>query len=70
MAEDDFCRRFKAADIGRLQDAVDELRLTVWARQKDAFFEQATIDMDGSPVGTAGQATAWPPFAADGLRWN
>lgn len=46
----DFCRRFVAADIGRLQDAIDEARLNVWARQEDDFFEQATIDMDGSLV--------------------
>lgn len=62
----DFCRRFAAADIGRLQDAIDEARLNVWARQEDDFFEQATIDMDGSLVGTKGQCKQGMDIAYDG----
>jgi hypothetical protein len=62
----DFCRRFTAADIGRLQDAIDEARLNVWARQEDDFFEQATIDMDGSLVGTTGECKKGMDVAYDG----
>lgn len=62
----DFCRRFRAADIGRLQDAIDEARLNVWARQDEAFFEQATIDMDGSLVGTAGECKQGMDMAYNG----
>jgi hypothetical protein len=62
----DFCRRFVAADIGRLQDAIDEARLNVWARQPDEFFAQATIDMDGSLVGTEGQCKEGMDVAYDG----
>lgn len=62
----DFCRRFRAADIGCLQDAIDEARLNVWARQSDDFFEQATIDADGSLVGTEGQCKKGMDVAYDG----
>jgi hypothetical protein len=62
----DFCRRFSAADIGRLHDAIDEARLNVWARQGADFFQQATIDMDGSLVGTDGQCKQGMDVAYDG----
>lgn len=51
----DFCRRFQESDIQALQTAVDEARLTVWARQPASFFQRATIDMDGSMVETRGE---------------
>ncbi len=51
----DFCRRFQPYHINRLQDAFDKVRLEVWGKQDDAFFEQATIEMDGKIVETTGQ---------------
>lgn len=51
----DFCRRFTPAHINRLQDALDEVRLDVWKQQDESFFEQATIEMDGTIVETTGQ---------------
>src|SRR5271163_4908473 len=51
----DFCRRFDAADVKRLIDIINEVRLRVWARQPPAFFDQARIDMDGVLVGTSGE---------------
>ena len=51
----DFCRRFSEPDIQALQDAIDEARLAVWARQPASFFQRATIDMDGSLVETRGE---------------
>jgi len=51
----DFCRRFASHDINRLQDAFDDVRLDVWKQQDDSFFEQATIEMDGTIVETTGQ---------------
>ena len=43
----DFCRRFDAASIIALQEAVNRARLKVWRRQPDSFFEQpAVIDAD------------------------
>jgi len=51
----DFCRRFTPAHINRLQDAFDKVRLDVWEQQDESFFEQATIEMDGTIVETTGQ---------------
>ena len=52
----DFCRRFKTADdVNTLQNALAETRHKVWQRQPHEFFEQATIDMDGSMVETTGE---------------
>jgi len=62
----DFCRRFKAADIGALHDAIDEARLNVWKRQDDDFFDQATIDADGSLIGTEGECKEGMDIAYDG----
>lgn len=50
----DFCRRFTAADIRALQQAADDARLRVWAKQPEKFRDRATIDMDGVLVGTTG----------------
>ena len=53
--EGDFCRRFEAADIEALMDAVNEVRLGVWKLQPAAFFERAVIDADGTLAPTWGQ---------------
>ena len=52
----DFCRRFRGVEqIDQLQEAIDEARQNVWARQPAAFFERATIDCDGTLVVTTGE---------------
>lgn len=51
----DFCRRFNEQSIRNLMQAIDEARLTVWARQPKAFFRRATIDCDGTLVVTSGE---------------
>ncbi|QDV23760.1 IS1380 family transposase [Aureliella helgolandensis] len=51
----DFCRRFDPYHINRLQDAFDQVRLDIWQQQDNAFFDQATIEMDGTIVETTGQ---------------
>jgi hypothetical protein len=51
----DFCRRFGEADLQDLEEAIDAARLKVWARQEAKFFQVATIDVDGSLVGTDGE---------------
>jgi Transposase DDE domain group 1 len=62
----DFCRRFTAADIHTLLDVIHEIRLTVWAEQPAAFFDQATIDMDGTLVETTGRCKQGMDIAYDG----
>jgi hypothetical protein len=61
----DFCRRFSAADVQTLQDIFDDIRIKVWAQQPAAFFEQATIDMDGTLVATTGQCKRGMDIAYD-----
>jgi hypothetical protein len=51
----DFCRRFAAGDIEALMEAINEVRLGVWARQGAEFFERAVIDADGTLAPTFGQ---------------
>jgi hypothetical protein len=62
----DFCRRFTAADLDALQDVFNLVRQSVWKRQPDSFFDLATIDMDGSLVGTTGQCKRGMDIAYDG----
>jgi len=51
----DFCRRFEAYDIQMLMRAINAVRVKVWGRQPEAFFERAFIDADGTVVETLGQ---------------
>src|SRR5207253_5928838 len=61
-----FCRRFTGADIQTLHEIVHEARLTVWAEQPAEFFNQATIDMDGTLVETTGRCKQGMDIAYDG----
>lgn len=51
----DFCRRFSPGDIRTLMAVFDEMRLKVWKKQPDEFFEKATVHVDGTIVGTHGE---------------
>jgi len=51
----DFCRRFDASAIFRLQQVFNATRLNVWRRQPKAFFEEAVIEADGTMVETGGE---------------
>ena len=65
--EGDFCRRFVSTyHIQGLQDSIDHARRNVWARQPEAFFRQATIDMDGHLVATTGQCKKGMDISYDG----
>ena len=65
--EGDFCRRFRSRyHIKRLHDAIHTARLNVWNKQPEAFFEQATIDMDGHLVATTGQCKEGMDIAYEG----
>jgi Transposase DDE domain group 1 len=51
----DFCRRFDEGDVDGLQEVFNETRIKVWKLQPDAFFDEATIDGDGTMVETTGE---------------
>jgi hypothetical protein len=64
----DFCRRFKTTEhIDSLQQAIADARLNVWSRQPDDFFEQATVDMDGSIVPTTGECKQGMDISYNGV---
>jgi len=62
----DFCRRFDQASIFTLLDVIDDTRLQAWAEQPEEFFTQATIDMDGTLVGTDGECKQGMDIAYEG----
>jgi hypothetical protein len=62
----DFCRRFAVADIERLQDAINQVRIGVWRRQPVEFFAQATLDVDGALAPTDGECKEGIGLAYDG----
>jgi DDE family transposase len=62
----DFCRRFSRPKIDDLQEAINAVRLKVWAQQPRSFFERATIDMDGTLVETNARCKAGVDIAYDG----
>ncbi len=52
----DFCRRFETDDdVLRLQETINEVRLTVWKQQEPSFFKQAILDADGTIAPTYGE---------------
>lgn len=51
----DFFHRFGRWDIESLQSAINEARLRVWQQQPESFFEEATIDADGTMAPTHGE---------------
>jgi len=62
----DFCRRFTSTDVHTLLDIFDDVRQKVWAQQPASFFEQATLDMDGTLVATTGACKRGMDIAYDG----
>jgi hypothetical protein len=62
----DFCRRFRGADIHRLQDIFDDTRLQAWASQPANFFSRAILDVDGTLTATTGQCKQGMDIAYDG----
>jgi hypothetical protein len=64
--EGDFCRRFGMGDVLELMDAINEARLRVWKQQPEEFFREATIDADGTIVGTDGECKEGIDLAYNG----
>ena len=51
----DFCRRYTEDDVETLMDIINEVRLGVWRKQPEEFFEEAVIDADGMIAETTGE---------------
>lgn len=62
----DFCRRFSEHHINILQDIYDDVRVGVWQRQPEDFFEEAILDADGSLVATKAEHKQGIDIAYDG----
>jgi hypothetical protein len=62
----DFCRRFNEHNINVLQDIYDDVRVGVWQRQLEGFFEEAVLDADGTLVETKAEHKAGIDIAYDG----
>jgi hypothetical protein len=63
----DFCRRFTAADVETLIDALNDTRRRVWAEQPADFFACATIDLDGTLAETTGRCKQGMDIAYTGV---
>jgi hypothetical protein len=62
----DFCRRFTEADVMRLMDTFNEVRLRAWNEQPADFFEEAFIDADGTLAPGGGVCKQGVDIAYDG----
>ena len=51
----DFCRRFSGAPLIQFFHGINRARREVWKQQEDSFFDQATIEADGTMVETSGE---------------
>ncbi len=63
----DFTRRFEQHNIDHLQNAIEEARKNVWAKQPNEFFEKAVIDVDGTILATSGECKEGTDFAYKGV---
>ena len=62
----DFCRRFDAAAILAMEDAINACRVEVWQRSEGLVNEVACIDADGCLVATDGECKEGMDIAYDG----
>lgn len=51
----DFCRRFSQVKLIEVMQGINKTRQLVWKQQEDSFFDQATIEADGTMVETCGE---------------
>lgn len=66
----DFCRRFESdAQILRLMETINQVRLGIWKQQPAEFFQQAVIDADGTIAPTFGECKEGMDISYDG-QWG
>jgi len=62
----DFCRRLGVYQIEALQDTINDVRLTIWKRQRKVQKTRATIDFDGTIAPTWGECKEGADFSYKG----
>jgi hypothetical protein len=62
----DFCRRFTQADVERLMDTLNGVRLRAWNEPPKDFFDEAFIDADGTLAPSGGWCKQGVDIASDG----
>jgi hypothetical protein len=62
----DFCRRLDVGQIESLQDAINDVRLTIWKWQRKVPKTRATIDLDGTIAPTWGECKEGADFSYKG----
>ena len=65
----DFCRRFSASDVEELMATINEVRVHVWRRQSEDFFDEAVIDADGVIAETTGECKEGMGLSYNG-KWG
>ncbi len=65
----DFCRRFTAGDVETLQQTINDIRIKMWQRQPDSFFDEAIIEADGTMASTFGQCKQGMDISYNG-QWG
>lgn len=63
----DFLRRFKVEDLLELQEAINEIRKPVWARQGKECLEEGIVDVDGTIAGTTGECKGGMEMSYKGI---
>ena len=63
----DFLRRFRPADILRLQETINQARRKVWSQQPKRFFRQGIIDVDGTSAATTGECKRGMDISYQGI---
>ncbi len=64
----DFCRRFDAASVIALQEAINRSRVKVWRSQPQSFFDgPAVIDADASIIPTAAETKQGMDISYNGI---
>ena len=66
----DFLRRFDEAAILDLQQALNQVRVKVWQRQRAAFRQQAVIDVDGTFSETDAQCKEGIAYSGHKRAWG
>ena len=66
----DFLRRFDEAEILKLQQAINTVRLKVWNKQPRGFRKRATIDVDGTITETQAECKEGIDYCAYKRQWG